>query len=334
LADLAPDSRVTFEHYVGIQGSNGTTNAADCRAAFQEVINRQSEDLFTVDEAAQLLADARHGRTASKWVEDIYAAHRSGVLAVRDNVSRIPFRPARPAINAVIPSFWTAEQDMTRHFMDLVRGTDVDSWLRVTAGYGFPTDDRASPKAHADALGLGNGADYHLIDVIATAVAERMPGDYLRRYAVARQVAADLTHAIRAGELNAFRPGEAGSPIGWRPKDDETVLWAKDIDVDAWFIAKGLQHRVRGGSPAAGGPGEVDAADGRKAWGPERRKALLAEFRALEGKRPTEAGKKGKHGALAALVRKSGVDKDTLAAQLDKAIEEKKGADAWAQLTR
>lgn len=67
-------------------------------------------------------------------------------------------------------------------------------------------------------------------------------------------------------------------------------------------------------------------------WTPERRKELLKEFRLLGGTRPDECGKKGKRGALAELGRNAGVDKDTLADQLDKALEEKHKAEIWAQL--
>ena len=75
------------------------------------------------------------------------------------------------------------------------------------------------------------------------------------------------------------------------------------------------------------------AAGGAKTeWTPHRRAELLKEFRALEGRRPQEAGKKGKRGALMKLVGKSAVDKDTLGDQLDKAVGEKKMADMWEQL--
>jgi len=71
---------------------------------------------------------------------------------------------------------------------------------------------------------------------------------------------------------------------------------------------------------------------GRPKWTPERRVDLLREFRAMGGKRPTEAGKSGQWGALAKLARKSSIHKDTAADQLDKAIAEKKAADMWEQL--
>lgn len=65
----------------------------------------------------------------------------------------------------------------------------------------------------------------------------------------------------------------------------------------------------------------------------QRRRTCLDWFRAEDGKRPKEAGKRGKRGALQRVVEKSGIDKDTLGAMLDKAVDEKRNADAFAQLT-
>ena len=65
----------------------------------------------------------------------------------------------------------------------------------------------------------------------------------------------------------------------------------------------------------------------------QRRRTCLDWFRAEGGKRPSENGKPGKRGALQRVVEKSGIDKDTLGAMLDKAIDEKRSADAFAQLT-
>ena len=65
----------------------------------------------------------------------------------------------------------------------------------------------------------------------------------------------------------------------------------------------------------------------------QRRRTCLDWFRAEDGKRPKEAGKRGKRGALQRVVEKSGIDKDTLGAMLDKAVDEKRNADVFAQLT-
>ena len=65
-----------------------------------------------------------------------------------------------------------------------------------------------------------------------------------------------------------------------------------------------------------------------------KRAALLVRFRELGGKRPCEGGKKGKHGALAALERETKINDKNLGQMLDKAIKDKRGADAFAQLVQ
>ena len=88
----------------------------------------------------------------------------------------------------------------------------------------------------------------------------------------------------------------------------------------------------QGAAPPQPTTPDLAAGNAITAWTPHRRADLLKEFRALEGKRPSEAGKKGKRGALMELVRKTAIDKDTLGDQLDKAIADKSAADMWAQL--
>lgn len=86
--------------------------------------------------------------------------------------------------------------------------------------------------------------------------------------------------------------------------------------------------------PAPGGAENKhsEAQLGEKKWTPQRRAELLGEFRAMDGKRPSESGKRGARGALTKLARKADIHRDTAADQLDNAIKEKKAADMWAQL--
>ena len=136
------DSSATVKAVFDMGGMNGWCfpTAAEYIAEIQERIERQAQDLFTVAEAAQVLAIERPSKDGKAWVQEMRAAHCTGALAIRDE-SQIPFKPLRPADNAVIPNTWTAAQTMPRHHADLVKGADVNSWLRATAGYGFPEAD-------------------------------------------------------------------------------------------------------------------------------------------------------------------------------------------------
>lgn len=143
LLTLAPDAVISEERRIGRQIRYcGAFGADDYREEIEERIARQSEDLFTVNEAAQVLADSKSGKSGPEWVKELRAAHRAGALAIRDSSSRIPYKPTHPSVHAVIPNKWTAtENESGRDFLDLVRGEDVDAWLRESAGYGFPSLD-------------------------------------------------------------------------------------------------------------------------------------------------------------------------------------------------
>jgi hypothetical protein len=83
---------------------------------------------------------------------------------------------------------------------------------------------------------------------------------------------------------------------------------------------------------AAPMPAATEPPPPRELFTPEWRADLLQEFRDFDGKRPGEPGKKGKHGALAKLARKVGKDDTDVGRWLDKAIEEKRRADAFPQV--
>jgi hypothetical protein len=141
LRKLPPDTNILFRSNFGIR-RGGTATVAEYVEILEEIIQRQSRDVYIVDEAAQMLADYRPGKSGSDWAKDLRAAHRSGMLAIRSSSSNIPFKPKFPANNAVIPNHWTATQDAERNSQDVVRGLDIDHWLRATAGYGFPMPER------------------------------------------------------------------------------------------------------------------------------------------------------------------------------------------------
>jgi hypothetical protein len=140
LLALENSAELIYEEHFGIQRGSGR---GACKAIYlaeiQARIARQAEDFFTVNEAAQILADSRTGPTGAQWVRDMYEAHRAGALAIRECASRKPMRPRYPVRAEDIDKHWTAVQEMSRHCSDLVTGADVGAWLDLTgAGYGFP----------------------------------------------------------------------------------------------------------------------------------------------------------------------------------------------------
>jgi len=182
----------------------------------------------------------------------------------------------------------------------------------------------------------------------------------LMREVAAQDHRENLKRAVNAGAITLRNPVTGlVSELGWIGNADKWLLTRKQFMtfcdllsielLDAPSPSAAVALASEGPIPAApSAPNEAAAAEPShagnsagtlsavlshgKRWTAERRAKLLKEFRVIGGKRPGEAGKTGKWGALAELVRKTGIDKDTAANQLDKAIEEKKAADMWKQL--
>ena len=133
LLALAPGTKVSEEHRIGsIRGSSICT-AADYREKIEATIARQAEDFFTVDEAAQVLADAR-GLDPAAMVHTLRTAQDEGELVIRDCATRL--RQGK-----------SDHRRDRRDFLDLVKGADIDAWLTASgAGYGFPA--APSPLVH------------------------------------------------------------------------------------------------------------------------------------------------------------------------------------------
>ena len=174
---------------------------------------------------------------------------------------------------------------------------------------------------------------YKLLEKFAQEVATQrypVPGDYLQHHGFAETLHSDMAEAARAGNLKAFCPRRG---VYWMPPAHERAIFAQVADVDAWLKAQGYPWRIA----QADEPTQAAPAKGEPSGLPDdpmkKRAALLEWFRAEDGKRQGESGKKGKRGALQRVVEKSGIDKDSLGEMLDKAIEEKRGADLFAQLT-
>jgi len=199
-----------------------------------------------------------------------------------------------------------------------------------------------APLREAFAIGLrfieyGTGPAHWTIEKAAAAIAAQEGW-----HAGARDTLRDqMMQAARTGALTVRHPHTG---LAYRPVTLSTFYeLVTPADVNTWLAldpVAGLRWKVEAPQtepaepePAAGAAlCAGDRTEAAKRWTPERRKKLLEDFRDLDGKRPGEKGKKGKHGALAALVRKTSVDKDTLGLQLDTAIKEKASAALWEQL--
>lgn len=132
---LPANARITYEDNIGGVRESGATSAGEYRATILDTIARQAEGYFTLCEAAQVLADSRPGIDATEAVKRFLRAHSDDGLPIHQRGSRFPLE-----VGETIRDFW-----------DTVEVTELDAWLRASAGYGFPKAEGAAvPAAAAD----------------------------------------------------------------------------------------------------------------------------------------------------------------------------------------
>ncbi len=128
LLRLNPDTFVSFEVTMGReQKSCGAFRARDYIADIETRIERQAQGFFTVNEAAQVLADERQGLNGLGWALRLLQAYADGELAIRDAGTRLRL----------------VKGERANDYCHLVKVPDLNAWfLKSDTGYGFPT---ASP---------------------------------------------------------------------------------------------------------------------------------------------------------------------------------------------
>jgi hypothetical protein len=130
---LLPDeAQVTYESGIKRWGLRGATKARELREQITETINRQREGYFTLDEAAQIMADSRPAVEPVEAVRRFHLAHRKGHLTIHQGGTRFP-------------------RDVGEHvsdFHDMLNAAELDAWLRKSVGYGFPAHSAPATAPH------------------------------------------------------------------------------------------------------------------------------------------------------------------------------------------
>lgn len=127
LLGLPDDARISYERNIGRERGSGITNAADYRDATRDTIARQAGGHFTLNEAAQVLADRHPGLDPAEAVKRFRMAHSKGELPIHQGGSRFPLEGG----------------ETIRDFWDTLEVAELDSWLRASVGYGFPKAESA-----------------------------------------------------------------------------------------------------------------------------------------------------------------------------------------------
>lgn len=225
LLALPDDARVSYEHSIGRQRGSGITNAADYRESIRDTMARQAEGHFTLNEAAQVLADSRPGLDPMETVKRFRLAHSKGGLPIHQGGSRFPLEVG----------------ETVRDFRDTVEVSELDAWLRASVGYGFPKVEGASLPAPAVRASVtqepapDRGRRVKRAALIA---------DNVRRWPTIER---DLKDAATNGLSDAAKDGAA---VGWW-WEGSAIEWAR-ARAKVQDVAPGLAgmtgtiHRMRG----------------------------------------------------------------------------------------
>lgn len=184
LLKLPPDALVRWQDPTWRDSSGaGQCSAGELRSTIEERMARQAKGLYTVREAAEVLAEHRAGTEPKEWAD---AMRKAGAeqLPIRNPSTRLPVEP----------------DATSRDFLDVVRGEDVDAWLQRTGtAIRFPGGDKPDgptvPDPPAIAQTTPSASDW-IAEAQSAARAiikrERDQDRYPPQWRIADEVAADL----------------------------------------------------------------------------------------------------------------------------------------------
>lgn len=123
LRALPADTEIITRSVIGGLSETGYPRAGQHVESLESVMVRQASGIFTVAEAAQVLADSLPNAGAPSILKSMHTAYQDRKLTIRD---------PRTKLSKVITDFH-------RDHSDIVTVGDVDAWLEADgAGYKFP----------------------------------------------------------------------------------------------------------------------------------------------------------------------------------------------------
>ena len=218
--------------------TSGTMQAGELLRDIGETIARQAEGYFTLNEAAQVLAESRTDLDPLEAIKEFRQAHSDGKLRIHQGGSRFPLY----------------EDEKVRDFWDTVQLNELDAWLRESVGYGFPAHSPAPTPAEAAPAPLPVPAAAPAPTVHSTR--GRRPSDTL--WPAIRNAQAQCTDPLDAaevyGRLEALADGGESHP----PLLESTpngIKWNKS-GRDAYLTRNALSKRLqrRRTTPLAANP--------------------------------------------------------------------------------
>jgi hypothetical protein len=122
LLRLPDEAHVTYESWSKRWQGRSVTKARQLREQIMEAMTRQSEGYFTLDEAAQIIADSRPAVDPAQAVKRFLSAHQKGHLTIHQGGTNFP----------------RGVGETVSDFHDLLEAGALDKWLRESTGSGFP----------------------------------------------------------------------------------------------------------------------------------------------------------------------------------------------------
>lgn len=142
LLKLPLDTRISFVNTIGGANGIGRGRAGDMLEIVRERMARQAQGFFTIEEAAQILADGVPGVEVKAITRKMFEAFRKGRLTVRD-----------PGDRAGVLNL-----EEVSAYLHLVKEFDVDAWLLSEGvGYQFPKVGQVAPVVRKSASGGDDG---------------------------------------------------------------------------------------------------------------------------------------------------------------------------------
>jgi hypothetical protein len=123
LAKLPAEAQVRSSFSFARGGGTSSGSAGELVQIFQEIIERQSKEFFTVDEAAQVLAASLTGVAANTMLKNICDAHAKGSLIIRDSITQ-----ERIGADGTV-----------KNLISHVKVSEINAWLEADGrSYRFP----------------------------------------------------------------------------------------------------------------------------------------------------------------------------------------------------
>ena len=211
--------------------TSGTIRADELLRDIRETIARQAEGYFTLNEAAQVLAESRPDLDPLEAIKAFRKAREAGRLCAYHGdrgKGRFPVD-----LGAAI-----------REHLDLLKAAELDAWLRESVGYGFPAHSPAPKPAEAAPAALPVPAAAPAPTVHSTK--GRRPSDTLwPAIRKAQAQCADPWDAAEVfGHLEALADGDESQPplLESTPKG---IKWNRS-GRDAYLTRNALTKRLQG----------------------------------------------------------------------------------------